>query len=81
MHGHRYGGRVAEPDLSLDEALSRAHQLFLEDLSDEGDKELETLLPALVAAGYVVESGHSPTGSFWAFTESGVRRGEELGCI
>lgn len=66
---------------SLDDALCQAHEIFLGDLSDETDAELDDLLPPLVEAGYVKETGHSPTGSFWAFTESGVRRGEELGCL
>jgi hypothetical protein len=65
----------------LDKALYRAHEIFLGNLSDETDAELENLLPPLVKAGYVKESGHSPTGIFWAFTESGVKRGEELGCL
>lgn len=64
----------------LDKALCRAHEIFLGDLSEETDAELDDLLPALIEAGYVEERGHSPTGSLWAFTESGVRRGDELGC-
>jgi hypothetical protein len=64
----------------LDRDLCRAHEIFLEDLSDETDAELRQILPALIRAGYVKEDGHSPTGSFWRFTQSGVRRGEELGC-
>jgi hypothetical protein len=71
------GGKSMDP---VDEALCRAWQLFLEDLSDEVDEELKKLLPRLIEAGYVSESGHSPTGSFWAFTEAGVKRAEELGC-
>ena len=66
---------------SFDDALGRAHEIFLGDPSDEADAELDHLLPRLVEAGYVKETGHSPTGSFWALTESGVRRGEELGCL
>jgi hypothetical protein len=62
----------------LDKALCRAHAIFLQDLSDETDSELETLLPPLVAAGYVAEDEHSDT---WGFTGKGVRRGEELGCL
>jgi hypothetical protein len=65
----------------LDDALCRAHEIFVGDLSDATEGELDDLLPRLVEAGYVKETGHSPTGSFWAFTESGVRRGEELGCL
>jgi hypothetical protein len=66
---------------SLDDAIFRAHEIFLGDLSDATDAELDNLLPPLIEAGYVKEWGHSPTGSFWAFTESGIRRGEELGCL
>jgi hypothetical protein len=63
----------------LDEALRRAKEIFLSDLSDATDAELAGLLPALVAAGYVLESGHSPTGSFWAFTAAGHARADALG--
>lgn len=63
----------------LDDALCRAHEIFLGDLSDATDAELDALLPLLIEAGYVKEKGRSETGSFWAFTESGVRRAEELG--
>jgi len=66
---------------ALDKALCRAHEIFLQDLSDDTDAELAELLPDLVQAGYVTESGHSPTGSFWAFTSAGVERGEALGCL
>ena len=65
----------------LDKALCRAHEIFLGELSDETDEELHDLLLLLVEAGYVKESGHSPTGSFWAFTRSGVKRGKELDCL
>lgn len=65
----------------LDDALCRAHEIALGAFSDATETELDDLLPRLVEAGYVKETGHSPTGSFWAFTESGVRRGEELGCL
>jgi hypothetical protein len=64
----------------VDEALCRAWSLTLEDSSDDVDRELEDLLPFLIKAGYVATSGHSPTGSFWGFTETGVKRAEELGC-
>jgi hypothetical protein len=63
----------------LDKTLCRAWELFDEDDLDSVDAELGELLPALVDAGYVRESGHSPTGSFWAFTKPGVKRAEELG--
>ena len=36
------------------------------------------MLPALIQAGYVAESGQSPTGSFWTFTQTGIKRVEEL---
>ena len=65
----------------LDKALCRAQEIFLGELSDETDEELHDLLPPLVEAGYVKESGHSPTGFFWAFTRSGVKRGKELDCL
>ncbi|MGH2682096.1 MAG: hypothetical protein ACRDIX_02560 [Actinomycetota bacterium] len=55
----------------VDEVLYRVWQLSLGDPSDEVDEELEKLPPRLIEAGYVSESGHSPTGSFWAFTEAG----------
>lgn len=66
---------------ALDRKLCRAHEIFLGDLSDETDAELARILPVLVDAGYVEEYGHSPTGSLWRFTESGISRGEELGCL
>jgi hypothetical protein len=65
---------------ALDEALCRAWSLRLKDTSNDVDEELEKLLPLLIEAGYVRVWGHSPTGSFWAWTESGVKRAEELGC-
>jgi hypothetical protein len=49
-------------------------------MSDEMEAELDEILPALIEAGYVEESGHSSTGSFWAFTKAGVKRRKELGC-
>jgi hypothetical protein len=62
----------------LDQALCRAHEIFLQDLSDETEIELEALLPPLVAAGYVEEDERLDA---WSFTDKGVRRGEELGCL
>lgn len=64
----------------LDTKLCRAREIFLSDMSDETEAELDVILPDLIAAGYIQESGHSPTGSFWAFTEAGVERRKELGC-
>jgi hypothetical protein len=66
---------------AVDEAVCRAWSLtLLRDPSDAVDEALEELLPSLIESGYVTERGHSPTGSFWAFSETGVRRVEELGC-
>jgi hypothetical protein len=64
---------------ALDEALGRAKALFLEDLSDAGDAETADMLSALMQAGYAREWGHSPTGSFWSFTDAGNERAAELG--
>jgi hypothetical protein len=63
----------------LDRTLSRAWEIFLEDLSDETDAELGQLLTSLVDAGYVAIDGESPTGHFWRFTPKGVQRAEALG--
>jgi hypothetical protein len=65
---------------ALDRDLCRAYEIFLDNMSDETEKELDELLPGLIQAGYLEESGHSPTGSFWAFTTAGVKRRKELGC-
>ena len=64
---------------ALDRSLSRAWEIALEDLSDETDRELEDLLPPLVAAGYVEISGESDSGYLWAFTPMGVERIDDLG--
>jgi hypothetical protein len=53
--------------------LVRAWRLAFRDNSDEGRVELEALLPALVAAGYV-ESDER----IWSFTPRGVARVNEL---
>ena len=63
----------------VDRTLSRAWEIFLEDLSDSTDAELGQLLPTLVDAGYVTIDGESPTGHFWRFTPKGVQRAEGLG--
>jgi hypothetical protein len=63
----------------LDRALTRAWAIFLEDLSDESDAELEGLLPPLTNAGYVRIDGESPTGYHWRFTPEGVERAKALG--
>ncbi len=67
----------------LDQALCRAHEIFLDDGSEVADAELRDLLPALVAAGYIdVDREWGDDGEFlWGFTASGVARGEELGCL
>ena len=49
------------------------------DLGAQIEPELNKLLDALVAAGYVEEWGHSPTGSLWAITEAGHSRLAMLG--
>lgn len=65
---------------SLDRALLRAHELFLEDLSDDADSELEKLLPPLVEAGFIHEEpwGRASDHSLWSFTDKGIKRAEEL---
>lgn len=65
----------------LDEALCRAHEIFLGDFSEEPDPGLNALLPSLIDAGYVVEEpwGDDPDWFLWRFTKAGVARGEELG--
>ena len=63
----------------IDQALSRAWELFLEDLSDDTDGELGELLPPLVEAGYVAIDGESPTGYHWRFTPEGIKRAEAVG--
>jgi hypothetical protein len=60
-------------------SLARAWAIFLEDLSDDTDEELTTLLPSLSAAGYVLIDGESPAGCFWRFTPAGVERAAALG--
>jgi len=55
---------------TMDETLCRAWSLSLEDFSDAIEDALEEVLPALLQAGYVTESGQSPTGSFWTFTQT-----------
>jgi hypothetical protein len=65
----------------LDELLTRASEIFLQDPSDETDAELEDLLPTLVEAGYVAIDGESPSGYFWRFTPEGVLQQEALGLL
>jgi hypothetical protein len=71
--------RLASVADELDEIFLRALKLRLEDITDENDAELAKLIPALVKAGYAEESGHSSTGFFWAWTDKGIKRAEELG--
>jgi hypothetical protein len=63
----------------LDRYLTRATEIYLDEVKDETDAELGDLLPRLVQAGYVHIAGESDSGHFWSFTEAGVRRQAELG--
>ena len=65
----------------LDAALYRAHEIYLEDASDELDAELNRLIPLLLDAGYVNDRDWGDGWSLWSFTEVGIKRGEELGCL
>jgi hypothetical protein len=60
--------------MDADAALTRAWHLALEDISDAVEDELESLLPALIAAGYVDADDY-----LWRFTPAGVARVDELG--
>ena len=74
-----YAQAVDEP--RLDKLLLRASEIFLGELTYQSDAELREILPPLVAAGYVVIDGVSPTGEFWRFTPEGVERQEQLGLL
>jgi hypothetical protein len=65
---------------ALDRALCRAREIYFDDLSDEGDRELGDLLPPLVEAGYVREEpwGDNPDWFLWSFTDAGRKRADEL---
>jgi hypothetical protein len=65
---------------ALDEALSRAREIFLSDCSAELDAELGKLLPSLIQAGYVYEEpwGDDPDWFLWHFTDVGRERVDEL---
>jgi hypothetical protein len=45
------------PNDETDGALLRAWTLWLEDPTDDGDREAEALIPVLVAAGYAEVEG------------------------
>lgn len=64
----------------LDKALLRAQEIFLDELSDATDTELEDLLPPLIKAGLVHEEpwGEASDHFLWSFTEAGIKRVEEL---
>ena len=65
---------------ALDRALCRAQEIFLEDVSDEPETELEELLPPLIEAGYVHEEpwGEDSGWFLWSFTDAGIKRADEL---
>lgn len=65
---------------SLDEKLLRASQLFVEDVTDANEAELNALIPSLTEAGYVKEEpwGDDPDWCLWSFTDAGIKRSEEL---
>ncbi len=65
---------------ALDEKLRRVEAIFLQDLTEDCDEELNALLPPLVKAGYVEEKpwGNDTGWFLWAFTEAGRRRCREL---
>ena len=57
----------------VDAVLVRAWLLAFRDDTDAGRAELESLLPELIAAGYVETDGQ-----IWSFTGRGVARVDEL---
>lgn len=61
----------------LDQQLIRANELFF--AGDTADEEIRELMPGLIKAGYVEETGQSASGFFLTFTPTGVARGKELG--
>lgn len=65
----------------LDAALYRAHEIYLEEASDELEAELNRLIPVLVDAGCVDDRDWGDGWSLWSFTAAGIKRGEELGCL
>jgi hypothetical protein len=66
----------------LDEKLMRAWELSLESFTDVVEAELNTLVPALIAAGYAAEKPWGdPDWFLWWFTEAGVKRSEELEAV
>jgi hypothetical protein len=61
------------PTDDVDRALMRAWHLFVQDPSDDVDRELEALLPLLVTAGYADNEGDR-----YGFSPKGIARAEEL---
>jgi hypothetical protein len=59
--------------VTADDALIQAWRLAVEDLTDEVEDELETLIPKLVEAGYAETDGWT-----WNFTDKGIERAEAL---
>jgi hypothetical protein len=69
-----------EPITDPDAALRRVSDLEASDNEwDETGPLVNKCLDALVAAGYVEELGHSPTGSLWRNTDAGHDRRAALG--
>jgi hypothetical protein len=64
----------------LDEKLLRTWELSSGDFTDAVEAELNTLVPALIEAGYVREKpwGDDPAYFLWSFTEAGVKRSKQL---
>lgn len=62
-----------------DDALCRVWDALGGDTWDQVDARVNSLLDALIEAGYVEAWGHSDTGSFWAITTAGHERLEVLG--
>jgi len=64
----------------LDEKLRRAEAIFLQDLTEDCDEELNALLPPLIEAGYITEKpwGDDPDWFLWSFTRAGVKRSKDL---
>jgi hypothetical protein len=63
----------ADASRAIDEVLVRAWKLAFRDSSEEGRAELESLLPRLIAAGYVETDER-----VWNFSPSAVARVDAL---